>query len=263
MAVHRLICRWDFAFRPVLMDSPGAVYDALGGGEAWAELQETTRHNYTVKKLDEDGTRYRTFTVTPTSLAFSAEWRAGLSTAKMATNADVLQLFKWLDDAKRLAGLSVLKRAGLRFFELGNISGQVAPESADGKGNDRPRALLAKFIEAGCGGSAVSKAIADTAGETLDVMWRQAGRHADGGKYFVSCGPFGDDEKSKYFEGIHEGWTDPSGNDFVVDSDFADFDFELKASSKNWATPLIERHSKMISALRASIQGPDDDTHRT
>lgn len=235
------------------MDRPGAAYVALGG-EDWPELQENSRHAYTVKKYAEDREWYRTITFSPTYIACSVEWRTGVPIGKLLDREDVRNLLQAMDRLKAMTGVTVLKRAGLRVFEIDCLLPQKDVPSTDKSGKTQPRALLQRFIDVGCGGIPLSGRIAGVMGETTDVMWRQTGQHPDGGKYFISCGPFGDDEKNKFFEFIHDGWDEFMMGDFISDSDFSDQDFELKVSSKSWATPLIERHARLIDAIKTTIK---------
>lgn len=244
MAVHRVICRWDFKLSPALMDNPGAVCAALGVDD-WGELKENwSKRQFTL--VNEQQGLYEQFTFSPIVAIFSAEWAEGVPVHRLATHNRLLNLFHCLDVIKERGAVRELRRCGLRFHDLDRLLPNVEPPEDGGQALIEPILLRCHDL---------SQAISGTAGRIEDASLKFVGEHEDKIKYMVQIGPFNDQEKPKFFEHIHDDWIEPTRSDFMCDADFSELDFELTVSTKQWASPIIARFAETLKSCKLNITG--------
>lgn len=255
MAVHRVICRWDFGLSPKLMDQPGALLDALDINGRWDVANESSsKRQFTLRGKGGDGSVYETFTFSPMFAVFSVEWVEGVPLRRLSDHKQLLELFRCLDTVKQFGGIRTLRRSGVRFTQLEC----VAPELArDDMGE---QVLLDRVLERS--GPRLTELVERAAGKASDASVKLVGSHDDKINYTINYGPFNHVEVPKFFPEIAGAWLDSNGADFMCDADFWEADFDLTVSAHKWASPIVRRFDNVISLVTDGLKGNGDGPNR-
>lgn len=242
MAVHRVICRWDFKLNAALMDRPGALCASLGGD--WPELNEDPiKRQFNLERRSEGVFEQLTFT--PVLAVFIGEWEEGVPVDRLSTFGRLNNLFADLEKIRSFGDIKELRRSGLRFYELDRVAPDLEP-SIDGT-----QVLLPTVLQSSC--NRVEGPLQRAIGGIKDASVRLIGSHEDGVSYVLQYGPFNDEEKEKFFSKIAEEWVSPTDYDFMLDADFSELNFELSVGISKWANPIFRKLSETSKLIKKEM----------